>query len=261
MSNARRGAKPRAAVSAAADPLSEPPLAADPAQLLRRWGADIDPELLVLGLTHRSFANEQGGLPHNERLEWLGDSVLSIIVTDWIFRHYGTKDESVMSRMRTAAVSQTPLAQVARTLGLGDYLLLGVGEDRSGGRDKDSILCDALEALIGATYLSAGLDRTRTCVLQALAPFLDDAEALSQTTDWKTRLQKYAGSANAGDVEYQVEGTGPDHARRFEAAALVGGSEVARGEGTSRRQAENRAARAALIALAGEGADPTLNRD
>lgn len=230
---------------------------ANPAQLLESWGARVDPELLVLALTHRSFAYENGGLPHNERLEFLGDSVLSIIVTDWLFRRYPQKAESDLAKMRIAAVSQEPLAQTARELGLGEYVLLGVGENKTGGRDKDTILSDTLEALIGATYISCGLERTRDVLLAALQPILDHIEALALTTDWKTRLVEHAAGQGLGTVEYRGESSGPDHQRVFTAEAWVGDTVAGQAQGTSRKQAENRAARAAMLELLGPSADPT----
>ena len=232
---------------------------ADTQELLERWGAKIDPELLVLALTHRSFANEMGGLPHNERLEFLGDSVLSIVVTDFLFKNHPTSSESDLARMRAATVSQTPLAEVARKLHLGEYILLGVGEDRSGGRDKDSILSDTFEALIGATYLSVGLATTMQILLQHLDFLLQNVEQRSVAVDWKTRLQKYALANGLGEIEYQDEGFGPDHARRFTAQAFVGGEVVGVATATSKRQAENAAAREALIAFQGVQVEPTLS--
>lgn len=233
------------------------PLNASPQVLLDQWGADVDPELLIMALTHRSFAYENGGLPHNERLEFLGDSVLSIIVTNWLFRQFPDRPESDLAKMRIATVSQDPLAQTARRIGLGDFILLGVGENKTGGREKDSILSDTLEALIGATYLSAGLETTTRVLLQALRPLLDEVEARSLTTDWKTRIQEHAAAKSLGDVEYQVEGAGPDHAREFTAQVVIGGEIRGEAAATSRKQAENQAAREALIALAGRQVDPT----
>lgn len=233
------------------------PMNSDPGKLLEAWGARVDPELLILALTHRSFANEQGGLPHNERLEFLGDSVLSIIVTDWLFHHFPEKPESTLAKMRSATVSQAPLAQTARELGLGDFILLGVGEHKTGGREKDSVLSDTFEALIGATYLSEGLETTRTVVLKALEPLLEEVEARAVTMDWKTRIQEYA-SANNVTVTYQSSGEGPDHARIFTSNVLIDGEVKGSAVASPKRHAENLAARDALIALIGPEADPTL---
>src|SRR5690625_2499180 len=129
--------------------------------LLADLGVDLDPELLVLALTHRSFAHEAGGIPTNERLEFLGDSVLSIVVTEYLYREHPQKTEGDLAKIRAASVSQTALAAIARTLMLGEYVLLGKGELSAGGRDKDSILADTLEAVFGAIYLSHGLETSR----------------------------------------------------------------------------------------------------
>lgn len=224
-------------------------------QLITDWGVEVDPELLVVALTHRSFANEQGGLPDNERLEFLGDSVLSITITDWLFRNYPEQPEGTLSKMRIACVSQTPLAEAARRLHLGEYVLLGVGENKTGGRDKDSILSDTFEALIGATYLSAGLDETRAAVLRALQPVLEQVEARSETTDWKTRLQKHLGT-RSNLVEYRHHAEGPENDRSYRADLMVEGEVLGSGEATTKKHAQNLAARAALIALVGPEADP-----
>lgn len=227
-------------------------------KLLEQWGCQIDPELLVLALTHRSFANEMGGLPHNERLEFLGDSVLSIVVTEYLFKQHPARPESELARMRAATVSQTPLAEVARRIGLGEYILLGVGESRSGGRDKDSILSDTLEALIGATYLSAGLDEVRRVLYRHLGFLLEAAPERSVTVDWKTRLRAHALDHHLGEVSYENTGFGPDHARQFTATALINGKAVGQATASSKRHAENAAAREALLDLVGPEADPTL---
>lgn len=231
----------------------------DTQKLLERWGCQIDPELLVLALTHRSFANEMGGLPHNERLEFLGDSVLSIVVTEYLFKQHPTRPESELARMRAATVSQTPLAEVARRIGLGEYILLGVGESRSGGRDKDSILSDTLEALIGATYLSVGLDEIRRVLHHHLGFLLEAAPERSATVDWKTRLRAHALDHQLGEVSYENTGFGPDHARQFTATALINGKMVGQATASSKRHAENAAAREALLVLVGPEADPTLH--
>ncbi len=233
------------------------PLSADVHRLLANWGASVDPELLITALTHRSFAYETGSGMHNERLEFLGDSVLGVIVTDWVYRNFPEKAESTLSRMRIATVSQSPLAQTARRIGLGDYLLLGVGENKTGGREKDSILADALEALIGATYLSAGMETTRRVVLSALAPLLDEVENLAQTTDWKTRLQEHVATSKIRQYEYSAEASGPDHQRRFTVTVMLDGVPAGTATASSRKHAENLAARATLVQLLGEHIDPT----
>ena len=143
--------------------------------LVEAWGTRIDAPLLQLALVHRSYANEAGGIANNERLEFLGDSVLSIIIAQKLYEQYPDVPESDLSRMRAATVSQQPLAAAARRIGLGDFVFLGKGESMHGGREKDSILSDTFEALIGATYLTSGLEEARRVVLARLNFLLADA--------------------------------------------------------------------------------------
>ncbi len=222
---------------------------ADVNELAEEWGAHIDPELLVLALTHRSFANEMGGLPNNERLEFLGDSVLSIIATESLYHAHPDVAESDLAKMRSAVVSQGPLATVARTLDLGSYVLLGVGEGRTGGRDKDSILSDTLEALIGATFLSVGIDGTKKVLLSHLQPVLEKAGDLSSTMDWKTPLRERALKLGIGEISYDVRGEGPDHNRHFYAQVIADKQVLGEGEGSSRRHAENDASRNVFLSM------------
>lgn len=224
----------------------------DVAELLASWGEVVDPELLIMALTHRSFANELDLPYNNERLEFLGDAVLAIIVTDDLYHRFPDVPESFLARVRTGIVSQKPLAQVARKVGLGPFLLLGVGENKSGGRDKPSILSDTLEALIGATYLSNGLEPTREVVLRHLGPIIAHADEPEAVADWKTPLRKLARDQRLGEVVFRVEGTGPDHDRRYEAQAVVGERVLGEGSGPSKKAAENDAARVALESV-GEG--------
>ena len=221
----------------------------DIADLVTKWGAPVDPELLVLALTHRSFANEMGGLPNNERLEFLGDSVLSIIATESLYTTHPDVPESDLAKMRSAVVSQTPLAEVARGLGLGSYILLGVGEDKTGGRNKDSILSDTLEALLGATYICNGLEITRATLLRHLQPILDRAADPDSTMDWKTPLRDILPKLGLGELRFEVIGEGPDHDRHYCASAFAGKEFLAKGDGSSRRHAENQAARVAYLRL------------
>lgn len=225
------------------------PPSTDLPELQRCWGVNIDDELLRLALVHRSYANEAGGIPNNERLEFLGDSVLSIVVADRLFRDYPDVTESDLSRMRAATVSQTPLASAARRINLGDYLYLGKGESTSGGRDKDSILSDAFEALIGATYLTLGLEETRQVVLENLDFLLDDVQTRGEHQDFKTTLVEYANAHALGEVRYEVVGSGPDHNRVFTADAYVAQIDepVGHASASSKKYAENQAARDALI--------------
>lgn len=217
--------------------------------LLRSLGDEVDPELLVLALTHRSFAHEAGGIPTNERLEFLGDSVLGVVVTEYLFANHADSPEGDLAKMRAACVSQRALAQVARTLGLGEYLLLGRGERTSGGVEKDSILSDTLEAIIGASFLSLGIERTKLLVLRLLEPSLVTAATAGAGLDWKTSLQERSAELGLGVPQYVVEHTGPDHARVFTARVLVGGLECGVGEGTAKKHAEQIAAQLAHQAL------------
>lgn len=223
--------------------------------LFGAWQISFSPDLLILALTHRSFAYEVGGIEPNERLEFLGDSVLSIIVTEYLFNTYPQHSEADLSRMRGAIVSEKTLAQVARNLRLGDFILLGRGENLMGGRNRDSILCDVTEAMIGATYLSHGLEATRRIVQTHLRPFLERAVELGKSSDYKTTLQEYCAQANLGEPVYAEEGFGPDHARYFIATVHVGGVLVGRGQASSKKAAKSEAARAGYFNIT-EGADP-----
>jgi ribonuclease-3 len=210
--------------------------------LVERLGVDIDPELLQLALTHRSFAYENGGLPHNERLEFLGDSILGQAVTVRLYLDNPELDEGALAKRRSSLVSGVALAEVARALGLGDFLRLGRGEELTGGRDKVSILADTVEAVIGATYLSAGADEATALVLRLVAPLMNDPERFGAALDPKTALQELADRSGAAAPVYLVEGTGPDHAKVFHATVTVAGLASGAGDGTSKKHAEMAAA-------------------
>ncbi len=226
------------------------------ARLLATLGVQLDPELLVLALTHRSFAHEAGGLPTNERLEFLGDTVLGLVVTEALYRRHPDQSEGELAKMRAATVSQRALAGIARTIDLGAYLLLGKGELATGGRDKDSILSDTLEAIFGATYLTHGLEVARELVERLVGPTLEAAADLGAGLDWKTSLQELAAKAGLGAPVYDVRGTGPDHARTFTARILLADEVCGEGVGPSKKVAEQEAAAAAYACLA-ERADVT----
>lgn len=221
----------------------------DSAPLLGRLGVDLDPELLVLALTHRSFANEAGGLPTNERLEFLGDSVLSIVVTEYLYRNFPEKSEGDLAKTRAASVSQTALADVARDLDLGGFVLLGKGELGAGGRDKDSILSDTLEAIFGAVYLAHGLEVARGVIEALLSETVEKSVELGVRSDYKTAVQELAAAVSLGEPSYEVSGEGPDHARTYEAALVLEGRTWGRGAGTSKKRAEQSAAKEAYQAL------------
>ena len=218
---------------------------ADVSPLLEALDAEIDPELLTLALTHRSFAYENGGLPTNERLEFLGDAVLGIVVTETLYRGYPDLPEGQLAKLRAAVVNAMALADVARTLGLGDYLYLGKGEETTGGRDKSSILADTLEAVFGAVFMTAGLSAAADMIHGLFDPLIEQAAALGAGLDWKTSLQELAAAQSLGLPEYHVTDVGPDHAKEFSAQAVVAGAVLGEGTGRSKKVAEQQAAAAA----------------
>ena len=217
-------------------------------QLLAELGVQLDPELLVLALTHRSFANEHGGVPTNERLEFLGDAVLGLAVADRLYQSHPGLPESALTQMRAEVVSQQPLAQVARQHGLGRYLLLGKGEASHGGADKDSILSDVVEALIGAVYVAHGHQVATDFANRLLGALLDTAGQRGHHADPKTRLSEYCAASGLPAPEYQMAAEGPAHALRFTAKVEANGFRGV-GEGSSKKAAEKAAANAVLAQL------------
>jgi ribonuclease-3 len=223
------------------------------------FGIDLDPTLLERALTHRSFAYENGGLPTNERLEFLGDSVLGVVVTTALFNDHPDLPEGQLAKLRASVVNMRALADVARDLGpygLGPYLLLGKGEETTGGRDKASILADTLEALLGAIYLQHGLDRVAEVIHRLFDPLMADAAGRGAALDWKTSLQELTASRGLGVPEYRVEEAGPDHAKVFTAWAMVAGERYGGSEGRSKKEAEQRAAAAAWRELSAAAGQP-----
>ena len=203
---------------------------------------DIDPALLLLALTHRSFAYENGGIPTNERLEFLGDSILGQAVTVKLFRDHPDLDEGELAKRRASLVSSVALAEVGRSIGVGRYIRLGRGETMTGGSDKPSILADTVEAIIGAVYLDAGGDAATEFVLRLVAPLLADPERFGAAMDPKTSLQEIAARRSAPPPLYTVTESGPDHNKHFVATVSVGDLVQASGEGSSKKQAEMAAA-------------------
>ena len=195
------------------------------------------------------IAYENGGLPTNERLEFLGDSVLGLVVTDALFRGYPDLPEGQLAKLRAAVVNMRALAGVARGLRLGDYVRLGRGEDGTGGRDKSSILADTLEAVIGAVYIERGLDEASALVHRLFDPVIAKSARLGAGLDWKTSLQELTASGVLGVPEYHVEESGPDHQKSFRAMVRVGGHVYGTGEGRSKKEAEQQAAEAAWNAI------------
>ena len=221
----------------------------DGSELLRAIDTGLSPELLERALTHRSYAYENGGLPTNERLEFLGDAVLGLIVTDTLFRRYPDLPEGQLAKLRAAVVQMRALADVARSLRLGSYVRLGRGEEGTGGRDKSSILADTLEALIGAVYHECGLVAAHNLVHRLFDPVIDRSAGLGAGLDWKTSLQELTASGFLGVPEYHVEESGPDHQKFFRATVRVGGRAYGSGSGRSKKEAEQQAAEAAWKAI------------
>jgi ribonuclease-3 len=197
---------------------------------------------------HRSWCAEHPGHPSNERLEFLGDAVLGVVVTDHVYREHPGLDEGELTEIRKTVVSSVAMASVAVDLQVGDHLLLGKGEELSGGRMKSSILADAMEAIIGAVYLASGLEGAREFVLRILESRL--LTAPEDGADHKSRLQELAAHRFGSAPRYHVETTGPDHARTFYVTVTIDDVPYGRGEGRSKKQAEQEAARAACVELA-----------
>ncbi|MDJ0313841.1 ribonuclease III [Arthrobacter sp. H35-D1] len=217
--------------------------------LLKRLGVDIDAGTLRLALTHRSYAYENGGLPTNERLEFLGDSILGFSVTDALYRDNPLLPEGDLAKRRSAVVSTRALASIGRGLGVGEFIYLGQGERLTKGRNKSSILADTMEALIGATYISHGIEVARELVMRLVGPLLADAAVLGAGTDWKTNIQEISSARRLGAISYEITGSGPDHDRSFEAQLIIGGHLYGTGTGPSKKEAERTAAAGAWLEL------------
>jgi ribonuclease-3 len=221
------------------------------AALAERLGHTFgDIGLLQHALAHRSWCGEQeGGAPSNERLEFLGDAVLGLVVARYSYEKYPHFPEGMLAKVRSAVVNARVLAQVAEHLGIGDVLLLGRGEEASGGRSKASILADAFEAVLGAVYLDAGWDAAELLILRELRDAITRAGAEPDDFDHKSRLQERAVHDGSGTPRYVVVGSGPDHDRAYVAEVFVGGTLCGAGEGRSKKDAEQEAARTAWEAL------------
>jgi ribonuclease III len=220
-----------------------------PTWLRDRLGVEIEPGLLQRALTHRSYAYENGGLPTNERLEFLGDSVLGLVVTDTLFRNHPELPEGQLAKLRAAVVNMRALADVGRDLEIGSHVRLGRGEESTGGRDKSSILADTLEALLGAIYLDRGLDEASLLLHRLFDPLIEEAATLGAGLDWKTSLQELTANGGFGVPEYVVTETGPDHEKAFKAVVQVGGEPYGTGSGRSKKEAEQEAAASAWRSL------------
>lgn len=220
--------------------------------LLDALGVELPEDLLTLALTHRSYAYEHGGLPTNERLEFLGDAVLGLTITDELFHRHPDRSEGDLAKLRASVVNTQALADVGRELtehGLGAYLLLGRGEMNTGGADKSSILADGMESLLGAVYLHHGIEVAREVILRLFGALMDTAPTLGAGLDWKTSLQELTAARNLGPPSYLVTSTGPDHDKEFTAVVIVLDTEYGTGVGRSKKEAEQKAAAAAWKAL------------
>jgi len=226
----------------------------EPAELLAALGVPLSLALLDRALTHRSFAYENGGLPTNERLEFLGDSVLGLVVTDTLFNEHPDLPEGQLAKLRAAVVNMRALAGVARGLDLGRHIKLGRGEEGTGGRDKSSILADTLEAIIGAVYLDRGLIEASKLVHFLFDSVIARSAQLGAGLDWKTSLQELTAAEMLGVPEYQVTESGPDHQKSFRAVVRVGGRVYGSGEGRSKKEAEQQAAEIAWTAIRAQSA-------
>lgn len=212
-----------------------------------------DPELRGVALTHRSYAFEQDVETTNERLEFLGDAVLGLVVTDLAYRRFPDLSEGELAKLKAATVNMATLSEVARELGLGDLVLLGKGEEASGGRGKPSILADAMEAVIGAVYLDRGLTVARNLIERLFWPRMMAYARGEGDRDYKTSLQELA-SQDLGTVpEYRIVERGPDHAKEFTAVVYLAGRRLGQGRGRSKKEAEQQAARKAFAKLTGDG--------
>lgn len=220
--------------------------------LENRLGYRFDePGRLELAVTHRSWCAEHDGGPSNERLEFLGDAVLSLVVADFLYRRFPDLPEGQMAKTRAAVVNASTLTALAVDMELGGHLRLGKGEDSSGGRSKPSIVSDALEAVIGAVYLDGGFESARDFVLAQLGDRVDEAASQPGARDYKTLLQEAAVRDGLASPVYDVSQTGPHHNRLFRAVVRIGDEVCGTGEGSTIKQAQRRAARVAYQARSG----------
>jgi ribonuclease-3 len=217
-------------------------------ELLERLGADIAPEQLVLALTHSSYAYENGG-QDNERLEFLGDSVLGYLVAKHVFETHPLLREGELTKLKNAVVSAQAWATAAQRLDLGSHLRLGRGEEQTGGRTKINLLADAFEAVLGAAYLSSGIDAASAIVTKHVLPLLENPDAIREAADPKTSLIELVAKLGLDPIRYEISGEGPDHERTYSAICWAGESRLSVGMGSTKRGAETSAAIAALREL------------
>jgi ribonuclease-3 len=221
------------------------------ATIIQRLGISIEAELLELALTHSSYAYENGKIPDNERLEFLGDSVLGFVVTGHVYSENPEMDEGSLSRLRSATVSAKTLAVAANQIGLGEFIRLGKGELSTGGQTKTNILADTFEAIIGAAYLSGGLAPAKAIIDSLVLPLLSSEDELLETSEPRTVLSELLKSLGKSDASFEVTHEGPDHDRTFFAEVIVDGAGISKGSGRTRKAAEAQSAIAALKTLRG----------
>lgn len=214
-------------------------------KLQLRLGVEIDPKLLKLALTHSSYAYENGG-ENNERLEFLGDSILGYVVTSHLYTLLPDLNEGELTKIKNGVVSAQALATVSQRLDVGKFLFLGKGEEQTLGRKKPNLLADAFEAILGAVYLSAGIEEARKLIESFIFPLLDDPDAIREASDPKTTLNEKLMARGRPNVVYQIDFEGPDHERVFFASAFSGDKFLGKGQGSTRRSAESDAAIDAL---------------
>jgi ribonuclease-3 len=230
----------------------------DRAALVKALGIELPDELLTMALTHRSYSYENGGLPTNERLEFLGDAVLGLTITEELYHRHPDRSEGDLAKLRASIVNTQALADVGRALsdgGLGAHLLLGKGEENSGGADKSSILADGVESLLGAIYLEHGLSGSREVILRLFRSLIETAPTLGAGLDWKSSLQELTAARGMGSPSYLVTATGPDHDKEFTATVVVMDTEHGTGVGRTKKEAELKAAAAAWTALSASNVD------
>jgi ribonuclease-3 len=219
------------------------------ASLGKSLGVEIEPQLLELALTHRSYSYENGRGPNNERLEFLGDAILGFIVTAHIHDHFVDLDEGELTKLKNAVVSAPALAKAAHSLELGSHLLLGKGEIQTGGRDKQNLLADCFEAVLGAAFVSKGIDAASHIVTKFILPMLSNPEEVLDSADPKTTLLELLQAAGKSQPVYDITHDGPDHDRTFFATLSVDGQVLATADGRSRKLAETNAAIKALASF------------
>lgn len=209
-------------------------------------------ELLNIALTHSSYANQFSLTynDHNERLEFLGDSVLSMVISEYLYKKFKTKQEGKLTRIRAGVVCESSLAEVSRRLLINKYIKIGKGEELSGGREKDSLLADACEAVIAAIYLDSGLENARRFVLNNLTDKIDKISNNYNYRDYKSKLQEYVQGNSLAVIKYTVSNeSGPPHDKTFEIEIYLDNKCFGKGKGKSKKEAEQNAAKEALIAL------------